>query len=435
MKLLPALLLAVALIGLANALIAQGLNRQASKTLRYADATYEESARTVLLYPANAPMGTPDNTLQPAIVGLDDGPGLRLEFDWLNSEQDQFRAKLFHCNADWTPSVLNPVEYLSEFNDFPIYDARISQNTKVPYWHYWLEVPRPRVSGNFVLLVYRGRSERDLVFTRRFVVFQNRVQVGGRVSFAPNVRYRDTHQQIELDVNYAGYQILSPKEDLKVVVRQNFRWDQALTNLRPFMVREFDQKLEYRFFESENILPGGNEFRLFDLRSTQAKGFNVARIDRQANFTAVLLNYDVPQAGKVYLQSDDLDGRFVIDNRDLGDAPTSADYLPVTFTLKAPEREDGRPVYVVGGFNEYQLSPANRLNYVPDLGAYQLTLSLKQGVYNYLYAVENPTTHQPDTAPIEGSHSVTQNRYDVLIYHRPPGARADQVVGYRSFRN
>jgi hypothetical protein len=427
----------VALIGLANALIAQGLERRqaGAKTLRYADFLYEPAAQTALLYPANAPMGTPENTLQPAIIGLDEGPGLRLEFDWVSSEQAQFRAKLIHCNADWTPSVLNPVEYLAEFNDFPLYDTRLSQNTKVPYWHYWLEVPKPRVSGNFVLLVYRGRSERDLILTRRFVVYQNRVQVGAKVAFAQNVRYRDTHQQVELDVNYGAYPILSPKEDLKVVVRQNFRWDRALTNLKPFMVREADRRLEYRFFEGENVFPGGNEFHVFDTRSQQLKGFNVSRIDRQPSATAVVLNYDIPQVGRAYLQSEDFDGRFVIDNRDLPDAPFSADYLPVTFTLRSAEREDNRPVYVVGGFNDFGLTDANRMTYLPDLGAYQVTLSLKQGVYNYLYATENPATKTADETPIEGSHSVTQNRYDVLIYHRPPGARADQVVGYRSFRN
>ncbi len=32
---------------------------------------------------------------------------------------------------------------------------------------------------------------------------------------------------------------------------------------------------------------------------------------------------------------------------------------------------------------------------------------------------------------IEGNYSDTENDYEILVYHRPPASRADQLVGYR----
>ena len=51
---------------------------------------------------------------------------------------------------------------------------------------------------------------------------------------------------------------------------------------------------------------------------------------------------------------------------------------------------------------------------------------LKQGFYNYLYYVdgaENPYAY-------DGNHFQTENQYEVLVYTRPIGERADLLVGY-----
>jgi hypothetical protein len=65
-------------------------------------------------------------------------------------------------------------------------------------------------------------------------------------------------------------------------------------------------------------------------------------------------------------------------------------------------------------------------------GAYEKTLFLKQGFYNYSY-VTTPITGNDkrinfETA--EGHYWDTENVYTVLVYFRPFGARADELIGF-----
>ena len=246
---------------------------------------------------------------------------------------------------------------------------------------------------------------------------------------AQDASLRSTHQQLDLTLNYGNYLILNPRLDLKVVVRQNYRWDRLLPAPVPFLVREIDQTIEYRLLDDAQLFEGGNEFHFFDIRSRQMRGMGVGRLDFHPNFNAALLQPVALQARQAYVQYNDLDGRFLIETRDdFGDP----DYFAVTFFLKAPQDAFPNPPVVQGGFNFFR--PDERTSYNPETGLYQYTTVLKQGVYNYLFSLENPQTGRTDSRPIEGSHSLTQNTYEVLVYHRPPGERADRLVGYQRLR-
>jgi hypothetical protein len=117
------------------------------------------------------------------VIGLNNNQNLKLEFDCLNPAVQNFRVKIFHCNADWQPSTLNEIEYLSEYNDIPIYDYYNSFATKIQYNHFSLVLPKVRVSGNFIVMVYKNRNEKDIVLSRRFQVYDSRVSVGGKIVF------------------------------------------------------------------------------------------------------------------------------------------------------------------------------------------------------------------------------------------------------------
>ena len=38
----------------------------------------------------------------------------------------------------------------------------------------------------------------------------------------------------------------------------------------------------------------------------------------------------------------------------------------------------------------------------------------------------------PTEVYFEGSHQETENQYDLLVYYRPPGTRADLLIGYQT---
>ncbi|GAB3993594.1 hypothetical protein GCM10028807_29250 [Spirosoma daeguense] len=405
-----------------------------SQQLPNIDHIYDPKVQTVLLYPQlNANPNDPTRTLNPPVISLDEQVPLQLEFDELTTNYRSFRARFIHCNADWQRSVLSDIEFTYEYNDNPITEYQIAINTKVPYYHYRFTLPRVKLPGNYVLVVYDERNRNNIAFTRRFMTYQNRVNVGAGAHFssAPDRQFID--QQIDFTITYKGYQVISPQDDFKVVIRQNYRDDREIRGLRPTNVQAFDQVLDYRLIDLSNTMPGGNEFRFFDTRTVLSRANYIERIDRPADRNIAYVQVDQPRSKGAYLQSDDFNGMFVIDHRETGDGATYGDYIETVFTLRIPEVPNVA-VYVNGAFNLWERNERNLMTYDPILNAYRASIMLKQGIYNYDYIVQT-TDPKPkvDENYIEGSYSSTENDYEVFVYHRPPASRADQLIAYRRF--
>ena len=292
-------------------------------------------------------------------------------------------------------------------------------------------MPRVKLPGNYLLVVYDERNRENVIFTRRFMTYQNRLAVAADVRFSTDPSRQFTDQQIDLTIAYKGYQVISPQDDFRIVIRQNYRDDRAIRGLRPTNVRAFDQVLEYRVVDLSNTMPGGNEFRFFDIRTVLSRANYIDRIERPADRNVAYVQVDQPRSRGPYIQSDDFNGQYVIDHRETGNGATNADYIETVFTLRTPDIPNA-DVYVNGAFNLWRLDDRNRMAFDPALGAYRASILLKQGVYNYDYAVQT-TGPEPrvDESYIEGSFSSTENDYEVFVYHRPPAARADQLVAYR----
>ncbi len=403
------------------------------KKIIYDNHIYENYIRTVQLYPVLSITKNPQEALNPPVLNLTDAQVLKLEFDCLATEFSNFRVKIVHCNADWTPSSLNDVEFLTEFNDFPINDYHNSFATKIPYIHFAAEIPKTKVAGNFLVIVYKNRNENDIMFTRRFLVYQNQLRVSGSVVFPNNAQKRLTHQQVNFSVNYAGYEVLDPKMDLKILIRQNFRDSRVLSNLKPFMIDAYNQKIDYQFFEGENQMEGLNEFRLFDGRSTQQKLVGIDKIIQGPQESIIEIRSEKPQNGLGYVSNNDFNGMYVIDNYETNRGDTESDYVRFSFQLKM-DSLDNKKVYINGAFNDWQLNEVNQMHYVPESQSYEAFIQLKQGVYNYNYVTKDALGNISETE-LEGTHSQTENVYEVLVYHRPIGARADALVGYVLLKN
>jgi hypothetical protein len=183
--------------------------------------------------------------------------------------------------------------------------------------------------------------------------------------------------------------------------------------------------MEYRFFEADKQFDGGNEFRFVDFRSLNAPGQNTGKLNRAVKPHELYVATDGNRSNDVYSQYLDLDGNYLIENLDVGEANLTGDYLFVNFLLKSPKLPN-EEIYVVGAFNNYQRTSENKMVY-NDAGFYESRQFLKQGLYNYKYAVES---NKGLTNSIEGSHFETENVYEVLIYNRPFRPNADLLLGY-----
>lgn len=407
-----------------------------AQTIPTTDQIIDPKIHTVLLYPLiGSTPDSPGKTLNPPVMLTSEdamnGQQLQLEFDDLTGSYRMFRAKFIHCNADWQKSALNDIEFTYEYNDYPISEYQTSLNTKVLYYHYRFTVPRVKLPGNYILVVFDERNPRKILFTRRFMTYANKVNVmaGVRFSTSPQRQFQD--QQIDMSIDYRNYQVVSPQDDFKVVIRQNYRDDKVITGLKPNNVRVFDQQIDYNLFDLSNTIPGGNEFRFFDTRTVLSRGNYIDRVQYQPDRTIAFISPDQPRLQGAYIQADDFNGLYVIDHRETGNPGVSADYIETVFTLNINELPDGEP-YVNGAFNFWQLNDANRMTYDPAIRSYRASIWLKQGVYNYDYVVKrNSPRPTADELMIEGSYSGTENDYEVLVYHRPPATRADQLIAYK----
>lgn len=407
------------------------LQGQHGTGLEMNDRIYSETIKTVLLYPGSPAGDDPRRLLRQPVVPLNQDMPLVLEFDQLTARGGSFRAKFIHCNADWTQSVLSDVEFTYEFNDYPLTDYRASFSTKVPYNHYVFQLPKVKLPGNYVVVVYDER-ERQPVLSRRFMVFDPRVRIGGGITASSGISEQRTSQQVNFTIDYKGYPLASPQTDLRVVIRKNFRWDQQKSGFKPSAVNPFDQTLDFQFFKLENNFPGGNEFRYFDSRTLAGRGFGIGSIERTDEYTELILQVDKPRSDSPYFQTDDFNGQYIVDHRESRNGSVQADYTPVIFTLKAKEIPDAE-VFVNGAFNLWQLDDINAMVYDPDHEAYHAMIMIKQGVVNYEYVVAAPDGKTGNETLLEGNYSGTENDYDILIYHRPPAGRADLLIGYQTF--
>lgn len=398
--------------------------------LKMIDHTYHEDVKTVLLYPLSQP--APNAPLPPPIISLTDPYPLFLEFDKFGSEVERFAVKIINCNHDWTVSQLNPVEYLEDYNEFYIRDREFSMNTKVRYTHYRFSLPRVKLSGNYVIKVYEENYEENIILTRRFMVHENGATISSGLATVVGVEQAFRNQQIEFSVNYNEYAVYTPQDQIKVMIRQNFRWDNAITGLQPTFINDFDKRLDYRHFNFENNFKGGNEFRMFDIRNLIARNLNVEFTNYTGAVNHAVLYIDKSREGWAYSKMmDDMNGRFFIQNVLMQNSGTDADYVNITFTLKSANEEVGS-VYVTGGFSDWQLTAPYRMDYFPDKQAYEKTILMKQGFYNYQYSFANMTGKRDDVK-FEGTHSRTENSYEILVYFRPLGFRSDLLIGYKLF--
>ena len=409
------------------------------KRIRTDDHIYENNIKTVLFYPF---YDTPNEVLEPPLSSIDQNIPLILEFDELDNDYYNYKAKIIHCNTDWSVSLLNDMEYLYDYNQFFIEDYQLSINTKVQYIHYKFELPKVKLPGNYILLIYREDDELDLIISRRFMVYDNKIRIVPEIGFSTGIAERNSMQQVNFNISYQNYEIIDPREEVKVVIRQNHRWDNAIYNLKPLYVREEQKLLEYNFFDLENNFEGGNEYRFFDIRSIRFLGRNLKKIDITDKKNLVTLLTSKSRSNEVYSEEIDINGKYIIDIYEPGNAATDADYVYANFILHSPAEANGN-VYIFGALSDWKLNNDFQMIYNPETMKYTKQAFLKQGYYNYKYVIKSfetfpsavpggNTRHRLDETWFEGSHYSTENIYDILVYYRPIGTYADLLLGYVS---
>src|SRR5690554_2539895 len=316
------------------------------------DEVMEENIQTVRLYSKTEDFSS---QMSSPTISLNASNPLWLEFDDIAYEPDRYSAAIIHCNADWTPSGLKPADYVTQYNEFNVNEYEYSINTRIPYIHFNFQVPPVTKSGNYIIKVYRGRQEDEVILIRRFMVYNNQVKVGAAAVASSKTEDRNTAQQINFNINYADRELIDPINNVKVIIRQNQRWDNAITLLKPSFIRADRSVLEYQLFDGSNTFSAGNEFRFVDLRYTRTRGQNVASVKIEEDAVFAETSLDQSRAGQAYLEYLDLNGQYGIFTQDKTDNDLESEYVLTTFNFKSDPMPE--PPYVLGALSDWGKNP------------------------------------------------------------------------------
>ncbi|MEY4383635.1 MAG: hypothetical protein RI995_1177 [Bacteroidota bacterium] len=365
---------------------------------------------------------------QNPVIALDQQTNWNLTFDDLDLTYKNYFLRIVHCDKNWIPSALNEIEYLQDFNDQPVRYYKNSYGTKVPYNHYQTNLPKGKISGNYVAVLYANRNKQDTVFTLRYSLFESKTSIPAKISFANQNEFRKSHQKLQFGFTYNDQLIIHDESNLNVVIRRVNESTNLITKLPKPIHSVQDKTFQYQFFGTEGLIPGGNEYRLIDLRSAQQKLSFVYQLNQQENITKISTFPEVPQGFFSYTNKNDINGGYIISNYENPNNILYADYVSCLFQLKSREITEGE-VFLQGGFTNLLGPKKIQLQYNFEKGIYEKEVLLKQGIYNYKF-----TGNKEVIDFLEGNFSQTENEYEVFIYFQQPGTRYDALIGYQQIK-
>ena len=397
-------------------------------TAQQPDSIYVKNIKTVRLYNTGDQLSLP-------VIKLNSNDRVELHFDDMDGDVKYYYYNYQLCDIDWKPVVINSFDYLKGFNQMRINDYRFSSIALTRYTHYQALLPDrnsyPVKSGNYLLRVFLNGDTSQLVFTKRLMVMDNKASIAARViqPYAP--QFFRTHQKIQFTIDIKGLDAFNAAQQIKVVILQNNRWDNAATNVKPTFIR--GTTLEYNS-ENTAVFPAGKEWRWLDLRDFHLQSDRVVTANYKKNNTDIFLRPDGPLSDQRYVYYRDLNGMSSIEAIRGVNPFWEGDYATVYFSFVPP---NGLPypkndIYLFGQLTNYSYSDSLKMIFNSQKGMYETHLLMKQGYYDYTYVSVDKNDPSIRTQ-LDGNYFETENLYTILVYYKSFSARADELIGVAKF--
>lgn len=356
------------------------------------------------------------------------GDPFQLQFDDLHGTEDNYYYKITHCDYDWKQSQLSINEYLTGFDNQRIQDYTNSLNALQIYSHYRISFPNKltqlKVSGNYVISILN--EDQEVVFSRKFIIYEPLVSVPMQVKRARNVKDVDYKHNIDFAIKSTTITFQSPLQNVKVLLMQNGKFNNAINNIKPMYTIGNDLIYKYDY---ETQFWAGNEYLFFENKNIRAANNSIARIDTEGGLYNCFLYTSNARAKNPYTYWPDINGNFSIKNISAENDEIEADYAWIYFTLSAPSFYQNKDVYITGMFNNYALTDENRMDYNAKKGIYEKAIMIKQGFTNFNYTIADKTGKIDEANAIDGNFYQTENNYFAIIYYRENNQRYDRVIG------
>lgn len=355
------------------------------------------------------------------------GEAFQLEFDDVYGNEADYYYTITQYNYDWTPTDLGKAEYLQGMDNQRIINYKNSFNTLQLYSHYTQTFPnrfnRILLSGNYMLKIFN--SQQELVFSRKFIVYEDRVPVAVLVKRSRDLEIIDKMQNLYFTINTGNYLLQNPNQNVKIALFQNGRFDNAIYNIKPQYT--IGSELIYRH-DRETQFWAGNEFLYFENKDIRGIANNVGQVSAGEIYNTHLY-MNTARRNVQYTYYPDINGSFLPNNINAEDNNTEADYAWVYFTLNTNTFMDKNDVYIRGMFNNFAITPENKMDYNPDKGLFEKALLIKQGFTNYEYSIVDKNGNVDYKNAIDGNFWQTENNYFVMVYYRGNNDRYDRVIG------
>ena len=350
-----------------------------------------------------------------------------LSFDILSGLEHDLYYVIEHCDFNWEKSKLIKSEYIQGFDDVKIDNYSSSFNTYQIYTHYNISFPNSNTSfkksGNYIIKIIDEYG--DEIFRRKFILYENLVTVQTEIKRSREIEFINEKQVVNFEINPINIQLNNPSKTVKVKVFKNNELNYSVDNIKPQY--NMGRKLIYKY-DKELSFWGGNEYLFFENKFVRNTSINIRGFDLEDIYSNFLFE-DFSRKNRKYTYNPDINGGFLFNVNNSSNAEFEADYVNIHFYLQKPQAFDlENKIYVVGDFNNYQISDEYLMEYNSRYNLFELVLKLKQGFYNYKYIAVNQEK-KIIHGEISGNFDETENEYNVIVYYRNYGERFDRVVG------
>ena len=357
------------------------------------------------------------------------GDAFQLQFDDLYGNDASYFYEIVHCDYNWNPSDIQKRDYLQGFDNQRIQESSSSFNCLQIYTHYRLPFPNSttqlKISGNYILKILN--EDKEVVFSRKFIVYENLVTVPIQIKRARTVTNLDTKHNLEFTIKSNVINFQNPLKNIKTVLLQNGKFNNAISNIKPQFTIGND--LVYKY-DTPTQFWAGNEFLYFDNKEIRAASNTISRVDSQKDIYSSYLFTNEARANSNYYNNEDINGNFVIRRLFAENSDVEADYAWVYFSLSAPLfRSSDGAIYVTGMFNNYALTAENKMEYNPEKAIYEKAILIKQGFTNFEYLAVKPNGSIDSENAIDGNYFQTENEYTVLVYYKEDTDRFTRIIG------
>lgn len=354
---------------------------------------------------------------------------LELHFDDIDTRVKSYYYAYELCDYNWQPVNVSPFDFIKGFTQQRITSYRFSSLANTRYIHYQVVLPEanslPTRSGNYLLRVFLDGDTSRTVFTRGMLVLGSRSSVSAQMIKPLSPGMYNTHQQLKFTINVEGIDGSNISQQIKIVVLQNHRWDNALGNVPATFIRNNSME-----FSNPNafLFAADNEWRWLDLRSflllsDRVDSANTARTD-------VYVKPDKDRSRQGYAFYSDLDGGFIISTYESINPLWQGDYANVHFKFVTPTKQPyaGKDLYLIGQLTDYGYNENTKMQFNAEKGYYETTRYLKQGYYSYGYTLVDKDNPE-NKSTLEGDYWETENRYTILVYYKSFTDQADHLIG------